>query len=391
MLTKTTMSLSSLFLFFLCLCCFHPVATNAQSQTGVVSAPERNLIVGVLHDPPYIIKENNGQWSGVNVDIWKAVAQDMKVAYEFREMTFEAILEALEKKQIDVSIETFFVLAERERKIDYSTFLGYAKLGLATLPEKIQHPWWTAVAIVFSWGTLKILTLLILCLCMMGLILWFIERKNNPDHFGGEKIAGIGSGIYWVGSTLASGVCFGVALKSFTARIFGLIWMFLCAIALSAMIASLTNAISENRAKVDIVTDEQLQHMYLGGVKGSAETIALAKLGSKYKLYNEEEEALSGVLKGEIDGYLYDAITLHYYKDNNYKDKITVYQTNFKRFFFAFGLPKNSPLLKKINIALLSLMEKPDWGFLLKRYGLEENFEAILLSDAKVRKTNHKN
>lgn len=88
---------------------------------------------------------------------------------------------------------------------------------------------------------------------------------------------------------------------------------------------------------------------------------------------------------------MYDAITLHYYADNDYKDKITVYQTNFKRFFFAFGLPKNSPLLKKINIALLSLMERPEWGFLLKRYGLEENFEEIQSSETKIRKTKHKN
>jgi ABC-type amino acid transport substrate-binding protein len=180
-----------------------------------------------------------------------------------------------------------------------------------------------------------------------------------------------------------------VALKSFPARIIGLVWMFLCAIALSAMIASLTNAISENRAKVDTVADEQLRHMTLGGLNGSAETIALKKLGGKYKLYDKEEDALDGVLKGEIDGFLYDAITLHYYKDNDYKDKITVYQTNFKRYFFAFGLPRNSPLLKTINVSLLSLMEKPDWGFLLKRYGLEENFEEIQSSNTTTRKTKY--
>jgi polar amino acid transport system substrate-binding protein len=352
--------------------------------------PGKKLIVGVLHDPPYIIKEKDGQWNGVNVDIWRTVAQDLKLDYEFREMTFSALLDALEKKTIDISIDAFFVLSEREKRIDFATFLGSAKIGVAVLPEKIQHPWWTAVTIVFSWGNLKILGVLFLCLCVLGIILWLIERKNNPDHFGGGKIKGIGSGIYWVGSTLASGVCFGVALKSFSARIIGLTWMFLCAIALSAMIASLTNAISENRAKGDIVTDEQLRQMHLGGVNGSAVTVALAKLGSKYKLYDKDEDALKGVLKGEIDGYLYDVITLNYYRDNDYKDKIIVYQTNFKSFFFAFGLPQHSPLLEKINIALLSLMERPDWGLLLKRYGLEENFEEIRLSDTNIRKTKYK-
>jgi ABC-type amino acid transport substrate-binding protein len=387
MVPKTVKILSLFFLFCLYLC-FYPTVTKAQSQSDAVT-PGKKLIVGVLHDPPYIIKEKDGQWSGINVDIWKAVAQDLKVDYEFREMTFESLLEALVKKKIDLSIEAFFVLSERERQIDYASFLGYAKLGLAALPEKIQHPWWTAVAIVFSWGSLKIMGILFLCLCVLGFILWFVERKNNPDHFGGKMLKGIGSGIYWVGSTLASGVCFGVALKSFPARIIGLVWMFLCAIALSAMIASLTNAISENRAKVDTVADEQLRHMTLGGLNGSAETIALKKLGGKYKLYDKEEDALDGVLKGEIDGFLYDAITLHYYKDNDYKDKITVYQTDFKRYFFAFGLPRNSPLLKTINVSLLSLMEKPDWGFLLKRYGLEENFEEIQSSNTTTRKTKY--
>lgn len=386
-----TIKILPLFFLFCIYLLFYPTVTNAQPQGHAVTMPGKKLIVGVLHDPPYIIKERNGQWSGINVDIWKVVAQDLKVDYEFREMTFKSLLEALEKKEIDLSIEAFFVLSERERQIDYATFLGYAKLGVAVLPEKIQHPWWTAVVIAFSWGNLQILGILFFCLCVLGFILWLIERKNNPDHFGGDHIKGIGSGIYWVGSTLASGVCFGVALKSFPARIIGLVWMFLCAIALSAMIASLTNAISENRAKINIVTDEQLQQMYLGGVKGGAEAMALTKLGGKYKLYNQEEDALNGVLKGEIDGYLYDAITLHYYEDNDYKDKISVYQTNFKRSFFAFGLPKNSPLLKKINISLLSLMERPDWGFMLKRYGLEENFEAIRLPGTKMRKTKYQN
>ncbi len=366
-----------LFLFVLCLSSFHLTASCGWSQERAAVNPGKKLIVGIIHDPPYIIKEQGGQWSGINVDIWKAVAQDMKVDYEFKEMTFENILNALEKNQIDLSIDTFFVLAEREKRIDYSTVLGYNKLAVATLPGKISHPWWIAVETLFSWGNMKILGILCFSLFVLGMILWLIERKNNPDYFGGNTVKGIGSGIYWVGSTLTSGVCIGVSLKSFAARALGLAWMFLCAVALSALIASLTNAIYENRTNIGLVADEQLRRMYLGGVKGSAESIVLPKLGGKYKLYKEEEDALNGVLNGEVEGFLYDAITLHYYEGNDYKDKIFVHPTGFKRFFFGFGLPKNSPIAKKVNIAILSLMERPDWAYILKRYGLQENFESI--------------
>lgn len=364
-------------LFFLCLSLACPVMGHAGRQkTGIQG---KKLIIGVCHDPPYLIKKEDGQWGGISVDIWKAIAQDIKVDYELREMPFADILDALEKNRIDLSIDTFFVLAERERRFDYSTPLGYARLGVATLPGKISHPWWLAVKTLFSWGNVRILGVLGISLFLFGIILWLIERRVNPDHFGGNKVKGIGSGIYWVGSTLTSGVCIGVTLKSFAARALGLAWMFLCAVAFSALIASLTNAIYENRSNVGVITDEQLRRMYLGGVKGSAESIVLPKLGGKYKFYAEEEDALRGVLKGEVEGFLYDMITLHYYEGMDYKDKIFVHPTGFRKFVFGFGLPKNSPITKSLNVSLLLLMEKPDWAYMLKRYGLQENFENIQL------------
>ena len=97
------------------------------------------------------------------------------------------------------------------------------------------------------------------------------------------------------------------------------------------------------------------------------------------------------MLNREIEGFLYDEITLRYYKENDYKDKISIFPTGFKRISFAFGLPKESPLRKKVNYALLSLMEKPDWAFLLKRYGLGENFEEIQMDDMEKQKNRHRN
>ncbi|MEI6155386.1 MAG: transporter substrate-binding domain-containing protein [Deltaproteobacteria bacterium] len=387
-----TRNLKVFFLLFLfLLLCLHPAVLFAQSRSDVASPSGKKLIVGILHDPPYLIKENTGEWTGINVDIWKDIAQDLKIDYELKEMTFEGLLEALKTNEIDLAIEAFFILAEREKQIDYSSALGSTRLGLATLPGKIHHPWWMAVSVLLSWGTFRILGTLCLALCMLGFLLWVIERKNNPDHFGGGTLRGIVSGIYWVGSTLASGVCFGVNLKSFPARLLGLVWMLLCAVALSALIASLTSTISANRSMVDIVSDEQLRNMRLGGIRESAESITLKKLGGKYTLYDNETTALNAVLNREIEGFLYDEITLRYYKENDYKEKISISPTGFKRIPFAFGLPNESPLRKKINYALLSLMEKPGWAFLLKRYGLGENFEEIQLTDMEKRKKRHGN
>ena len=371
---KVFKTITVVFLHCLLLFISYPILCQAQPALTGHNGGER-LVVGVTHDPPYLIKEKSGEWTGLNMNIWKAIAQELKIDYDLKEMTFDELLAALQNKSIDISIDTFYVTAERQKSIDYSFPFGNSRLAVATLPEKINHPWWTAIKIFLSWGTFRIILLLCCALCVLGFIFWLIERRTNPDHFGGNIIKGIGSGIYWVGSTLASGVCFGVALKSLPARILGLLWMFLCAIALSALIASLTSSLSATRDMASTVGGDELRHMHLGGIKGSSESTVLKNIGGKNTLFKDEQSALKAILDKRIEGFLYDEITLVYYRDNEYKNMISVYPTETKRFFFAFGFPKNSRIRSRVDYAILDYIEKPEWPLDLQRYGLEENFE----------------
>ncbi len=128
-----------------------------------LAAPQKDapaagaLVVGVVRDPPYLFKGNDWEWTGLNVDIWKAVAQELKVNYVLREMTFDELLASLKEGRIDLSIEAFFVRAERASWMRYSFPFGSTRLAVAMLPEKAPHPWWAAMKIFFSWGTLKVI------------------------------------------------------------------------------------------------------------------------------------------------------------------------------------------------------------------------------------------
>src|SRR5271157_1994489 len=124
-------------LFSLLFLLFGVGALVAQSPSDATSRPERKLIVGVVDDPPYIIKKKGGEWTGLSVEMWKAVSRDLKVDYEFREMTFNELIDALKSGTIDISIEATFLLAERQKLIDYSVAFGSTRLALATLPDRI--------------------------------------------------------------------------------------------------------------------------------------------------------------------------------------------------------------------------------------------------------------
>ncbi len=345
----------------------------AWSQDGRRQAGRKTLVVAVTEDPPYTYKTQEGKWLGFNVELWHVIARDLNLDYVYKELDTEGIIKGLVRNEIDLSICAMFLTAERERDFDFSVPLGSTRIAVATLPHTIEHPWWAAIRIFLSWGTLKIVGLLAGFLFATGLIFWLIERKTNPEHFGGKPVRGVTSGIYWAGSTMASGVCFGIDLKSLPGRLVGLGWMFLCAVVLSAFIASLTSSLTLDKLGATAVTSKTLRSMRLGTVKASVPAKVIGQIGVKdYQYFSDEDRAVKALTEKRIDGFLFDETTLRYYADQDYKGKIVVHSTDLKRLHFAFAMPKDSPLRKPVNAALLTIEDDPLWERLRDHYGLRE-------------------
>jgi polar amino acid transport system substrate-binding protein len=306
------------------------------------------------------------------VDLWSQVAREHKWDYEIVEMPLEDMIQALHQGTIDLTIACLFQTPERERLFEFSAPLGSTRIALATLPNKIEHPLLSALRIFVSWNSLEVIAFLLFLLLVTGLIFWLIERKKNPEHFGGGFIKGISSGVYWVGSTLASGVCFGIALKSLAGRLVGLFWMFVCAVILSAFIASLTSSLTLRKLVTPVIDLRTLRTMHLGTIKGSVPAAFLHKKNIACALFAEERDALEALTKKQIDGFLYDEVTLNYYASKAHGQPLSVYPTKMKRIYYAFAMPNRSPLRKEINASLLSIMHEPYWDFLADYYGLSE-------------------
>lgn len=345
----------------------------------------KKLIVGITDDPPYTMKDEEGKWVGLNVDLWANVVRDLKIDYEFKEMTLDEILTALHKNKIDLTIMGLFVTTEREKLFDFTVPIGSSRMGVITLPHAIDHPWWSAIRVFLSWGILKVVIVLVCALIVIGFLFWLIERKNNPEHFGGGFIKGLCTGIYWVGATMASGVCFGVNIRSTSGRILALVWMFICAVILSAFIASLASSLTLDELTSSAVDKHALRKMKLGVLRGGTSSRVLQQMGGRSVLFDDGKDALKAVLEKKIDGFLYDETTLYYISDREYPGKFTVYSTNLKRFQFAFGVPMGSTFRKPINAAMLNTINDPLWEIILDKYGFKENFEKKPISSRKRR------
>lgn len=75
---------------------------------------------------PFEFKEGN-KYVGFDIDIWDAIAQELKLDYELRPMDFNGILPALQTKNVDVALAGITIKEERKKAIDFSD--GYYDSG----------------------------------------------------------------------------------------------------------------------------------------------------------------------------------------------------------------------------------------------------------------------
>jgi ABC-type amino acid transport substrate-binding protein len=364
-----------IFLFLLILFLSLDNAEASLIKNRSIMPLQERLIVGVTNDPPFTYKYENGQWIGLNVDIWSHVAHTLNLKYEIKEYTISDLLTAIQRGKVDVSISRLRLTPERAMLFDFSIPIGFTHIALATLPERATSPWWTALRIFISWDILKIFVSIVIVLIIVGFIVWLIERKSNPDHFGGGIKRGTAAGIYWVGSTLASGVCIGVNLKSLPGRLLGLLWMFICVMALSAFIASLAASLTTRNIMKSVVDDSTLINIHLGAITSGVGEQIVKSIGGEYTLFATPKDALAAVINKNIEGFVYDEMTLNYLAEKEYKGKVVIQLTNLGGNQYAFLFPTGSQLLQPVNFAILKAMNGPDWGVILNRYGLGEDFE----------------
>jgi hypothetical protein len=51
------------------------------------SITKQKLIVGLTLNPPFVIHEPDGSWTGISVELWQEVAKEIGLNYEYLKLT----------------------------------------------------------------------------------------------------------------------------------------------------------------------------------------------------------------------------------------------------------------------------------------------------------------
>ena len=326
---------------------------------------EDKLVVGTRVVPPFVIRQDDGSLSGIAIDLWRDIASDLGLAYEFRETGLEGMLDGLQDGSLDAAVAALTVTPERENVVDFSHPFHTSGLGIA-VPRDPAGP--SIIRNVLSLRFFQALAALLLILFLVGVLIWMLERRANPEQFGGKKREGIGSGFWWSAVTMTTVGYGDKAPVTPAGRGLAIVWMFVSIITISSFTGAIASVFTVQQLGSRIQGPNDLPGRTVGTVGSSTSAEYLASRLISTTDFTDIGQALDRVASGQLDAAVYDAPVLRYVASSQHQGKVHVLPGIFERQDYAIALRSGSVLREDLNRALLNRITQPVWQETLFRY-----------------------
>jgi ABC-type amino acid transport substrate-binding protein len=344
--------------------------------SSVSAAP---MQIGIHDKPPFAMKAADGSWTGLAVDVWKIVAADAGVSYEFVEVPFEDIRIRVGDGTLDAAVGEISVSAEDEKALDFTQPYLTTTLGIAMESRHWKGVWLEAISEFLNWTVAQFLMGIFVAMLIVSVVIWLLERRHHTGHFRGG-IDGIGSALWFAAVTMTT-VGYGDKTPATPlGRFVAICWMFVGVLMVSAFTATVASSMAASRINSPISSVSDFQHLACGVLKGSNAEQLATLFGLNTVPFESLEEALRSLSQKKLQAVLADKISLHYLKRQMARENppthFDVPDFSVRGAFLAIPVRQNHPDYARLNESLLKLTSSPEWdGILLRwlgsdRYGL---------------------
>lgn len=335
----------------------------AESRAQPADEPLRVL---VRIAPPFVIEDGEGAYSGVSIDLWRAMAEQLQLRYAFEPAGLEDMLAEIAAGRAAVGVGATTVTAEREKALEFTH--PFLSTGLAIAARGSGGSWTAALERLFSAEFARAAGALVLLLLIVGLVVWAFERRANPDEFASSPRSGLWSG-FWFAAVSMTTVGYGdKAPRSVGGRIVALVWMFTSVIVISFFTAAIATALTVQTLAAGIDGPEDLMRVSVGAVANTTSSDWLRARDITPRTYDDPRAALRALASGDIDAVVHDEPILRWLLRKSGDDRITVLPRVIERQDYAFVLPPGDPRRESINHALLEEIEGDRFERSLEQY-----------------------
>lgn len=337
----------------------------------------RTLIVGLKIDPPFVMKDSEGAYYGLSIDLWSRLADQLFLNYQFKEYDHvPAVMLALSREQIDIAINPMPVSGTRIRRLNVTHPFLTSSMGVAILNDE-NNQIQLFFSNLFSWGFIKLMILLIGIVFTFGTIVWFVEKKYNHTDFR-DGIHGILDGLWWSTVTITTVGYGDKTPKTVLGRAISMIWMFVAISLISSFTATITSKLTVDQLGLRVSTLSDLKSIGKIGVvsHSGSEDYLVSHHIDIYKSYDTPEDGLKALKSGEIKVFAHNKPVIRYLIDTKkWGESLKILPVTFNKHYFSLLMPKkrSSKLYQRLNPELSDWINKEAWNRILRKYNMSDH------------------
>ena len=339
---------------------------SGQSRAETANPPERTVIIATKVAPPFAMKDDSGNWTGISIELWQHIADRLRWQTVFQEYpAVPDMLKATASGGADAAIAAITVTGDRERLVDFSQPYFSTGLGIA-VPQKRQLEWMPIIHSFFSMRFLQVVSILVGTSAIVGVLLWLIERRHTPHFRGGAR--GLGTGLWWAVSAMMHAAPQDKAPATLRGRVLATLWMVASVIVIASFTAGITAQLTAKNLTGRVQTEFDLAHVRTGSVDKTSALSYLLGQRIAAKPYTSAAAGLDALQKGQLDAFVYDKPLLDYAVKQGHSDRIMVLPVIFDRQNYAIAVPTRSDLRTEIDLAMVDDLRTEWWREVMTRY-----------------------
>ncbi|MDP6793852.1 MAG: transporter substrate-binding domain-containing protein [Verrucomicrobiota bacterium] len=326
---------------------------------------QKSTVIGIKEAPPFAFKDSKGEWVGITVDLWKEIQGEQNAKFLPQEMALDKLLIGIERGEIETGLGAISIIYDREKKLDFS--IPYFETGLA-LAVRIESEGNVSNYIDTLGKVIKALIPWILLLLVVGVLIWFLEKKINEDQFHKPLGEGIGSGIWWACVTMTTVGYGDKTPKSFFGRIIAVGWMFSGIILISSLTATITTSMTIDRLYDQIASLDDLKKQKTGAIESTSAVDLLQDNGITHGTFPTLNEGLAALSNGKINVLIHDEPIMKHVIAQKYSGMLQVLDIVMDKQLYAFPVQDNAIILEQINLGIIKAIESGKVESLIQRY-----------------------
>lgn len=341
-------------------------AQPAAAQSQITESDSGEIKIGIRVVPPFVIQEADGSYSGLSIELWEEISGQLEIPFVYEERDLIGLIQGVESGELFASVSALTITSEREERIDFTHPFFVTGLGIAVTHKPAGLT--AAFLSLFTADFLWVVFLLLILLLFWGVLVWFFERHENREEFGGSASEGIGSGFWWAAVTMTTVGYGDKSPRSTGGRIVGFIWMFTAIIVISFFTASIASSLTVTQLDSRIGGPNDLPNVRVGALSASATVGYLEDQNIRAVTFSSIKEGLKAVEEDQIDAFVHDAPIIRYHTQSDFQGKVRVLPNTFNDQYYGIGLPLNSEYRNEINQIILDFIRSDRWEELNNQY-----------------------